>query len=48
MRKAVEGSVDLLVIVAILFEDVPQEHQLGLLVVFITESSVSSYKSHTV
>jgi hypothetical protein len=26
MRTAVEVSVDLLVVVAILFEDVPQEH----------------------
>jgi hypothetical protein len=33
----VEGSVDLLVAVAILFEDVSQEHQLGLQAVFITE-----------
>jgi hypothetical protein len=33
---AVEGSVDLPVVVAILFEDVPQEHQLGLQAVFMT------------
>jgi hypothetical protein len=42
---AVEGSVDLPVIVAILFEDVLQEHQLGLQAVFITESSGSVYQS---
>jgi hypothetical protein len=31
MRTAVEGSVDVVVVVvAILFEDVPQEHQLNL------------------
>jgi hypothetical protein len=30
MWMAVEGSVDLPVLVAILFEDIPQEHQLGL------------------
>jgi hypothetical protein len=29
---AVEGSVDVLVIVAILFEDFPQEHRLDLLI----------------
>jgi hypothetical protein len=34
---AVKGSVDLPVVVAILFEDVPQEHQLGLKAVFIRE-----------
>jgi hypothetical protein len=39
MRMAVDGSVDLPVIVAILFEDVPQEHQLSLHAVFITQSS---------
>jgi hypothetical protein len=35
----VKGSVDLPVVVAILFEDVPQEQQLGLQAVFITKSS---------
>jgi hypothetical protein len=30
VRTAVEGFVDLLVILAILFEEVLQEHQLGL------------------
>jgi hypothetical protein len=39
MRTVVEGSVDLSVVVAILLEDVPQEHQFGLQAVFITESS---------
>jgi hypothetical protein len=39
MWMAVEGSVDLPVIVAILFEDTSQEHQLGLQAVFIMESS---------
>jgi hypothetical protein len=38
MRKAVKGSVVLPVAVAILFEDVPQEHQLGLKAVFITKN----------
>jgi hypothetical protein len=33
------GSVDLPIIAAIPFEDVPQEHQLGLKAVFITEIS---------
>jgi hypothetical protein len=41
MQTAVEGSVDLLVVVAIPFEDVPQEHELGLQAVFITENSGS-------
>jgi hypothetical protein len=41
MRMAVEGSVDLPIVVAILFEDVLQEQQLSLLAVFITESSGS-------
>jgi hypothetical protein len=45
MRTAVEGSVDLPVAVAILSEDVLQEHQLGLQAVFITESSGSVYQS---
>jgi hypothetical protein len=42
---AVEGSVDLPVIVAILFEDVLQEQQLGLQAVFIPKSSGSVYQS---
>jgi hypothetical protein len=42
---AVEGSVDLPVVVAILFEDVLQEKQLSLQAVFITESSGSVYES---
>jgi hypothetical protein len=41
VRTAVEVSVDLPVVVAILSEDVLQEHQLGLQTVFITESSGS-------
>jgi hypothetical protein len=45
VQTAVEGSMDLPVIVAILFEDVPQEYQLSLQAVFITESSGSVYKS---
>jgi hypothetical protein len=45
MRPAAEVSVDLLVIVTILFEDIPQEHQLGLKAVFITKSSGSVYQS---
>jgi hypothetical protein len=40
----IEGSVDLPVIVAILFEGVLQEHQLNLQAVFITESSGSVYQ----
>jgi hypothetical protein len=45
MQTAVEGSVDLPVIVAILFEDVLQEQQLSLQAVFITESSSYVYQS---
>jgi hypothetical protein len=45
MQMAVEGSVDLLIIVATLFRDVPQEHQLGLQAVFITESTGSMHQS---
>jgi hypothetical protein len=45
MWMAVEGSVDLLVIIAIMFEDVPEEHQFGLQVVFITESSGPVHQS---
>jgi hypothetical protein len=30
MHTAVKGSMDLLVVVAILFEDIPQEHQFSL------------------
>jgi hypothetical protein len=45
MRVTVEGSVDLPVVVAILYEDVPQEHQLGLQAVFFTQSSGSVYQS---
>jgi hypothetical protein len=37
VRTAVESSVDLPVVVAILFEDVFQEYQLGLQAVFIRE-----------
>jgi hypothetical protein len=44
MQTAVEGSVDLPAIIAILFEDVSQEHQLGLQAVFITKSSGSVYQ----
>jgi hypothetical protein len=42
---AVEGSVYLPVVVAILFLDVPQEHQLGLQAVFIIASAGSVYQS---
>jgi hypothetical protein len=45
MRTVVEGSMDLPVIVAILFEDVPEEHQIGLQTVFITESSGPVHQS---
>jgi hypothetical protein len=45
MRTAVEGTVDLPVGVTILFEDVPQEHQLGLQAVSITESSDPVHQS---
>jgi hypothetical protein len=45
MQTAAEGSVDIPAFVAILFEDVPQEHQLGLQAVFITELSGSVYQS---
>jgi hypothetical protein len=45
MRAAVEGAVDLSVVITILFEDVPQEHQFGLQAVFITESSGSVHQS---
>jgi hypothetical protein len=41
----VEGSVDLPVVVTILFEDISQEHQLGLQAVFITESSGHVHQS---
>jgi hypothetical protein len=41
----VENSVDLPVIVAILFEDFPLEHQLGLLAGFITEISGPVHQS---
>jgi hypothetical protein len=44
MPTAVQGSVYLPVIVAILFEDVPQEYQLSLQAVF-TESSGSVHQS---
>jgi hypothetical protein len=37
MGTVFEGSVDLPVVVAILFEGVPQEHQLGLQAVFHRE-----------
>jgi hypothetical protein len=43
--EGVEGSMNLPVVVAILFDDVLQEHQLGLQAVFITESSGSVYQS---
>jgi hypothetical protein len=39
MWMVVEGSLDLPVVVAIPFEDVPQEHQFNLYALFITESS---------
>jgi hypothetical protein len=45
VRTAVKGSVDLPVVVAILFEDVLQEHQLDLQAVYITESSGFVYQS---
>jgi hypothetical protein len=45
MRTAVKGSLDLPVVVAILFEDVPQECQLGLQAVFITNNCGTVYKS---
>jgi hypothetical protein len=45
MWTAVEDSVELPVVVAILFEDAPQEHQLGLQAVFITKNSGSVYQS---
>jgi hypothetical protein len=45
MRATVQYSVDLPVVVAILFEDVPQEHQIGLQALFITKSSGSVYQS---
>jgi hypothetical protein len=45
MRRAVEGSVDLSTVVAILFQDVPQEHQLDLQAVFIKKSSGSVYRN---
>jgi hypothetical protein len=45
MRPVGEGCVDLPVVVAILFEDIHQEHQLGLQAVFITKSSGSVYWS---
>jgi hypothetical protein len=45
MRMAVEDSVDLPVTVAILFEDVPQEHQFGRQAVFITEISDSMHQN---
>jgi hypothetical protein len=44
MWTAFEGSVDLPVVVAILFE-VPSEYQLGLQVIFITMNSGSVYQS---
>jgi hypothetical protein len=45
MRMTVYGSVDLPAVVAILFEDILQEHQLGLQAVFMTKSSGSLYQS---
>jgi hypothetical protein len=45
VRTAVEGSVDLPVAVAILSEEVLQEHQLGLQAVFIAKSFGSVYQS---
>jgi hypothetical protein len=45
MLRVVEVSVVLPVVAAILSEDVPQEHQLGLQAVFITENSGSVYQS---
>jgi hypothetical protein len=37
--------VDLPIVLTILFEDVPQEHQLGLQAVFITDKSGSEWKA---
>jgi hypothetical protein len=45
MLATVEGCVDLPDVLAILFEDVSQEHQLGLQAVFITQSFGSVYQS---
>jgi hypothetical protein len=45
MRAEVEGSVDLPVVVAILFEDVPQENQLNLQAVLITDKSGPMHQS---
>jgi hypothetical protein len=45
MQATFEDSVHLPVIAAILFEDIPQEHQLGLQAAFITESSGSVHQS---
>jgi hypothetical protein len=41
----VEGSVDLVIVVAILFEDIPQKHQFSLQAVVITESSGPVHQS---
>jgi hypothetical protein len=40
-----EGSVHMLVVVTILFEDIPQEHQLSLQAVFITNNSGPVHQS---
>jgi hypothetical protein len=45
MRTPVESCVDMPVVVAIMFGEVPQEHQLGLQAVFITLNSGSVYQS---
>jgi hypothetical protein len=39
MRTAIECSADLLVVIALLLEDIPQEDQLDLQAVFITENA---------
>jgi hypothetical protein len=45
MRTAVESSVDWPVVLAILFENVPQEHQLRLQAVFFTKSFGSVHQN---
>jgi hypothetical protein len=45
MLETVHGSVNLPVFVTILFEGVPQEHQLGLQAIFIKKGSGSVYQS---
>jgi hypothetical protein len=43
VRTAVEGPVDLPIVVVLLFEDVPQEHQLGLQAVFLPQPDNEPY-----